>query len=66
MFAIILISAIIGSSIFVYFYIVSPVIEDEPVFKGGTLFQDETWSGSIFVYAILSLSNLFVFTVQAR
>ncbi|TFH03732.1 MAG: hypothetical protein E4H14_16200, partial [Candidatus Thorarchaeota archaeon] len=49
--AIFLIVAIIGSSFFVYFYILAPNTVVEPVFKGGTINQDETWSGDIFVNA---------------
>ena len=49
--ALLLIFAIIGSSFFVYFYILAPSPVDEPVFKGGTITQDETWSGDIFVNA---------------
>ena len=47
--AILVITAILGASFFVYFYIIAPNTIDEPVFKGGTLTQDETWSGAIFV-----------------
>lgn len=47
--AISVIVIIIGASFFVYFYMLSPNEGDHPVFKGGTIHQDETWSGSIFV-----------------
>ena len=47
--AFIIIVTIIGASIFVYFYVLSPNGGEHPVFKGGTINQDETWSGSIFV-----------------
>ncbi|TFG99283.1 MAG: right-handed parallel beta-helix repeat-containing protein, partial [Candidatus Thorarchaeota archaeon] len=49
--ALLLIVAIIGSSFFVYVYILAPNAGAEPVFKGGTINQDETWSGDIFVNA---------------
>ena len=47
--SLLLIIAIIGSSVFVYFNVLNPGSEDQPVFKGGTITQDETWSGAIFV-----------------
>lgn len=49
MFSILIIIAILGASLFVYVYLVAPQAEDQPIFKGGTMVQDETWSGSIFV-----------------
>ena len=43
-----IITVIIGSAISIYF-IFNPEKKEEPVFKGGVLSQDETWSGAIFV-----------------
>ena len=34
---------------FTIYFILNPEKKEEPVFKGGTLSQDETWSGAIFV-----------------
>jgi hypothetical protein len=45
---IILILAIAGFSPLIYFLIL-PEQQPEPVFKGGILTQDETWSGAVFV-----------------
>ena len=47
--SLLVIIAIIGSSFLVYFYVLNTGPEDQPVFKGGTILQDETWSGAIFV-----------------
>ena len=47
-FAIILIVVILGSSVLIY-YLLPKEIVPEPVFKGGTISHDETWSGPIFV-----------------
>ncbi|MFW9896444.1 MAG: hypothetical protein ACFFD7_11615, partial [Candidatus Thorarchaeota archaeon] len=40
---------IIGSSLTLYFLIIPKTSTQAPVFKGGTITQDETWSGNIFV-----------------
>jgi hypothetical protein len=47
--SILIIIAILGASLSVYLYFLAPQTEDQPIFKGGTILQDETWSGSIFV-----------------
>jgi len=46
--SLLIIITIIGSSFFVYFYVLNPKL-DQPVFKGGNITEDETWSGAIFV-----------------
>ncbi|TFH06653.1 MAG: hypothetical protein E4H14_10360 [Candidatus Thorarchaeota archaeon] len=48
-FALVLIVAILGSSFFVYFYILAPNTVEESVFKGGTINQDETISSTIAI-----------------
>lgn len=51
LYTIILVISILSISFIVYF-LVRPVNEnqtDAPIIKGGTITQDETWSGSIFV-----------------
>jgi hypothetical protein len=47
--SIMIIIAILGASLSVYMYFLAPQAEDQPIFKGGTILQDETWYGSIFV-----------------
>ncbi|MFX1483507.1 MAG: right-handed parallel beta-helix repeat-containing protein [Promethearchaeota archaeon] len=47
--ALVLIGIIIGSSVLVYYYLLLPAPPEGPVFKGGTIIHDETWSGSILV-----------------
>ncbi|MHA2181970.1 MAG: right-handed parallel beta-helix repeat-containing protein, partial [Promethearchaeota archaeon] len=47
--AVIIICVIVGFSISLYFVFIPKDNRQEPVFKGGTLTQDETWSGTIFV-----------------
>jgi hypothetical protein len=47
--AIIVAVVIVGSSLSLYFILIPKDNGQEPVFKGGTLTQDETWSGTIFV-----------------
>ncbi|MHA2088420.1 MAG: right-handed parallel beta-helix repeat-containing protein, partial [Promethearchaeota archaeon] len=47
--AIILVFVIVGFSLSLYFIFIPKDDRPEPVFKGGTLTQDEIWSGTIFV-----------------
>ncbi|MHA1986143.1 MAG: right-handed parallel beta-helix repeat-containing protein [Promethearchaeota archaeon] len=47
--AIIFVFVIVGSSLSLYFLFIPKGNKPEPVFKGGVLSQDETWSGAIFV-----------------
>ncbi len=61
--SILIIIAILGASAFTCFYILSPETEDQPVFKGGTILQDETWSGSIFVNASIVVPTGVTLTI---
>ena len=45
----IIIAIVIGFSLSFSFLLIPKDNREEPVFKGGSLTQDETWSGSIFV-----------------
>lgn len=46
---IIIFVVVIGASVTLYFLLIPKDYTQEPVFKGGTLTQDEIWSGTIFV-----------------
>jgi hypothetical protein len=46
--ALLLIVTILVPSVFIYFVLL-PGAKEAPIFKGGTIMQDETWSGTIFV-----------------
>jgi hypothetical protein len=62
--SLLVIVSILGSSLFVYFYVLSPTTEDQPVFKGGTITQDETWSGSIFVNESILVPSGVTLTIE--
>jgi hypothetical protein len=62
-FAALLILAIFGASVFVY-YSMLPGAEEIPVFKGGTILQDETWSGAIFVNASIVVPTGVTLTIN--
>jgi hypothetical protein len=62
--ALLIIISIIGSSFFVYFYILAPNAVVEPVFKGGTITQDETWSGPIFVNSSILVPTGVTLTID--
>ncbi len=51
--AIIMVVGITGASLLVYFLVFydksNDLPDDNPIFKGGTITQNETWSGNIFV-----------------
>ncbi|MHA2282133.1 MAG: right-handed parallel beta-helix repeat-containing protein [Promethearchaeota archaeon] len=47
--ALIIIAVVVGFSLSTYFIFIPKDTRQAPVFKGGTLAQDETWSGTIFV-----------------
>lgn len=61
--ALIIIIAVIGTSFLVYFLII-PEEKEEPVFKGGTLTEDETWSGAIFVSESVIVPNNITLTIM--
>lgn len=61
--AIILTIILLASSAFVY-YALSPGSEDETVFKGGTITEDETWSGAIFVNEFIVVPTGVTLTID--
>ncbi len=61
--SIIIIVLILSSVTLVYFFLPRNTPE-EPVFKGGTINQDETWSGSIFVNATILIPTGVTLTIS--
>ncbi len=61
--SVILILIILGSSVIVYYLLPKGTV-DEPVFKGGTISQDETWSGPIFVNASIVVPSGVTLTIN--
>jgi len=62
--AICLVIAIVGSSLLIFYYSLPLAPVDEPVFKGGTILQDETWSGAIFVNESIVVPSDITLTIN--
>jgi hypothetical protein len=63
--AVILICTIASSSLLIYYYyLLLPELVEAPVFKGGTISHNETWSGPIFVNESIVVPSGVTLTIE--